>query len=271
MDVRDVQLFKLEILKDVIKVCEKHNLTYYLYGGTLLGCIRHNGFIPWDDDIDIALKWNDYKKLLKILKTECSKKYFVQNSFTDKEYPCLWTQIRVNGTTSMPVELKELNMHWGICIDIFPLISLSNDDNEFKKQRKAFAYARALLAKDFIEAKKESAVGGQKFINLIPNNIRHFIVNYIFKKYAKESKDDIYISDLYSNDLVKKYKYSDFAEVSVHSFEDSKMAIPKNYDSILKECYGDYMKLPPIEERGGHELLLGETIIDFNKDYSYYK
>ena len=65
MDVRDVQLFKLEILKDVIKVCEKHNLTYYLYGGTLLGCIRHNGFIPWDDDIDIALKWNDYKKLLK--------------------------------------------------------------------------------------------------------------------------------------------------------------------------------------------------------------
>ena len=71
--------------------------------------------------------------------------------------------------------------------------------------------------------------------------------------------------------MVKKYKYSDFAEVSVHSFEDSEMTIPKNYDSILKECYGDYMKLPPIEERGGHELLLGETIIDFNKDYSYYK
>lgn len=105
---------------------------------------------------------------MKILKTECSKKYFVQNSFTDKEYPCLWTQIRVNGTTSMPVELKELNMHWGICIDIFPLISLSNDDNEFKKQRKAFAYARALLAKDFIEAKKESAVGGQKLSILFP-------------------------------------------------------------------------------------------------------
>ena len=271
MNVREVQLFKLEILKDIIEVCNKHSLTYYLYGGTLLGCIRHNGFIPWDDDIDIALKWNDYKKLLKILKSECGNKYFVQNSFTDKEYPCLWTQIRMNGTTSMPIELKELNMHWGICIDIFPLISLSNNDDEFEKQRKAFTYARALLAKDFMKAKKENAVGGQKVINHIPNSARHLIVKYIFHKYAKEPKKDMYICGLDSNDLTRRYKYSDFSKVEFHLYEGYKMLIPSNYDSILTNTYGDYMKLPPIDERGGHELLLGETIIDFNKDYTCYK
>ncbi|MGN9154866.1 LicD family protein [Bariatricus sp. HCP3S3_E12] len=271
MELRELQLYKLEILKDIINICDKNDIDYFLYGGTLLGCIRHSGFIPWDDDVDIALRWNDYQKLLKILSTECNPKYFVQNIWTDKCYPCLWTQIRVNGTTSMPIKLKNLDMHWGVCIDVFPLISLSNNEKEYRKQSRAFTYARALIAKDFMKVKQERAVGGQRIINLIPNRLRHFVVDYIFTKYAKESQRDTYICGLDSTDLMKRYKYTDFSKTEKHIFEGCEMSVPKEYDAVLTKSYGDYMTLPPVEERGGHELILGDTIIDLNKNYTEYK
>ena len=136
MELRELQLYKLEILKDITNICDRHRLKYFLYGGTLLGCVRHNGYIPWDDDVDIALLWDDYIRLLKVLKKDSPKKYFVQNLWTEKNFPCLWTQIRVNGTTSMPIELKGLKIHWGICIDVFPLISVSDNDKTYNRQKK---------------------------------------------------------------------------------------------------------------------------------------
>ena len=269
MDIRTLQLYKLEILKDVIKICEENNIKYFLYAGTLLGCIGHEGYIPWDDDVDIALTWNEYKKLLCILKDK--EEYFIQNIWTEKNYPCLWTQVRVKGTTSMPKELKGLKMHWGICIDIFPLISVSNDDTLFEKQKKAFTYARALIAKEFMKAKGEKAIGGQKIINLLPNKVRHLIVNRIFEKYAWESSKDVFVSELATNDLCRQYKYSDICDLEKKSYEGCMMYVPTKYHEILSKQYGDYMTPPPIEKRGGHELTLGETIIDAHVNYKEYQ
>lgn len=122
MTVREIQLFKLGILEDIAAICDKHNIKYILHYGTLLGAIRHNGFIPWDEDIDIAMPWNDYKQFAEVLTKEYSDKYFAQNNWTEPKFPLLWTQIRVNGTTCMPAAYCDHDIHWGMCIDVFAAI-----------------------------------------------------------------------------------------------------------------------------------------------------
>jgi len=270
MELRDLQLYKLGILKDITDICDRHGLKYFLYGGTLLGCIRHNGYIPWDDDVDIALLWNDYIRLLEVLKTDCPKKYFVQNLWTERNYPCLWTQIRVNGTTSMPVDLKDLKIHWGICIDVFALISVSDNDKLYNKQKKNITYILGLLGKEHMKAKGEKAIGAQNIINLMPSFVRHKIVKFLLKHTAYESSSDKYVCGLSTMSFGRRYLYSDFVEVINHVFEGYQMKIPKEYDRVLTEVYGDYMTPPPPEERGGHELSIGDTIIDANRSYLEY-
>lgn len=271
MELRELQLYKLEILKEITEICEGHGLKYVLSSGTLLGAIRHNGYIPWDDDVDISLMWNDYLELLNVLREDCPDRFFVQNLWTDKNYPCLWTQLRVNGTTSMPKKLAALDMHWGICIDIFPMFSVSDDDEKFEKQKKAFRLARALLAKELMCAKGESPTGAQRLLNMLPNGLRHGMVKGILKKYAYQSSADEYMCDSYNAVIRRKYRYADMADVEKHSFEGYMMNVPRGYDAILTGIYGDYMTPPPPEKRGGHELNLGDTIIDVNKDYREYR
>lgn len=133
--LREIQLFELQMLKDVVKVCDDNNITYILSSGTLLGAVRHGGFIPWDDDIDIYMPLSDYKKFLKIAQRELGEKYFVQNYKTDKNYSEMWTQIRANGTTSMPVKAYKFDIHYGMCMDIFPAVGVSDAPKEIKTKK----------------------------------------------------------------------------------------------------------------------------------------
>ena len=93
--LRQLQLLELEILLEVDRVCKKHNITYYLGEGSLLGAIRHNGFIPWDDDIDILMKREDYEKFLQIAPVELGKDYFLQNSFSEKNFWVFFSKVRL--------------------------------------------------------------------------------------------------------------------------------------------------------------------------------
>lgn len=272
MDNREVQLFKLHVLSDVVSFCEKNGIRYFLYAGTLLGAIRHKGFIPWDDDIDLAMLWDDYKKFLQLATKGLGEPYFVQNYITDKEYFCLWTQLRVNNTTSMPARDKAVNIHYGICLDIFPLISMENDEKEYSRQIKAFKLAHSLLATDYMKAKKEKARGIQRIINMTPRKIRHRIVSDIFKKYARIDETKEWLGGIDSAVLKRKYKYKDFSATKKYNFEGMDFDGPINGESVLVCNYGDnWMSPPPIEERKGHELVLGELINDIDHDYSYYR
>ena len=271
MNIREIQLYKLSLMKRISKICESKGLPYHLYGGTLLGAVRHQGFIPWDDDIDIALLWDDYKNLLDILQEELEDQYFVQNLWTEKNFPCLWTQLRVNNTTSMPIDSKKLDIHWGICIDIFPLISMSDDEIKYKKQLRAFQLAKSFLATDLMRAKGEKAHGLQKIINVLPNRIRHKIVDRIIEKHAYVDGSQTWLGGLDSAELKRKYKYEDFKETRKYTFEDEQFDGPINGESVLVCNYGpDYMTPPPPEKRGGHDLELGEIINDLEHDYKEY-
>ncbi len=270
MTLREIQLFKLGVMEDIASICDQHGIKYILHYGTLLGAIRHEGFIPWDDDVDMAVPWNDYHRLMDVLKKEHSQKYYVQNIWTDRKFPLLWTQIRVNGTTSMPAEYSAYDIHWGMCIDIFALVAAETDERKWQKRKKAIATVKSLLAKEYMELTNQKVRGRrQRLINMIPNRIRRLTVDAILKKNARDPKENGFVSPL--QNPRKVYAYSDILDTENHVFEGKMFSIPKGYDPVLKIEYRDYMALPPEEKRGGHEQSLGRIINDINKDYREYK
>src|SRR5699024_2273587 len=137
LHLNDKQLRKLQkeqmiLLKEFDRICRKHNIAYYLHAGTLLGAVRHGGFIPWDDDIDLSMFRNDYNKLKSIMEKEIDmKKFFFQNQETDQHYNWVFERLRLNNTVYKRVGQEHLKCHNGIFIDIFPLDNIS--ENKFKQ------------------------------------------------------------------------------------------------------------------------------------------
>ena len=268
---RDIQLKGLEILKEVVHICEKHNLAYHLNYGTLLGAIRHNGFIPWDNDIDITMPIEDYRKFIRIARVELPSSLFLQTYFSDPGYNEMWAKVRANNTTSLPVSWKKLNIHWGIGIDIFPLIGTYQNPLLRKLQIKLHGLCRTLIAKDFVLVTNPIELSDFKLrmLYFLPRWLRiamcRLIEVFVFKGTHKSSH--ISIVDCNINQL---FDSSSFSPTRPHIFEDQDFKIPNDYHYILTKLYGDYMVPPPESERNGHEGTLGKIIYDCNENYTSY-
>lgn len=267
---REVQLCQLEILKAVAKVCDENDIDYTLTGGSLIGAIRHKGFIPWDDDIDISMTTENYKKFCKIGQKCLGDRFFVQNWKTEKEFSELWTQVRMNNTTSMPIKFKDWNINFGIHIDIFPIIGLYDDAKGRKRQNDYFKICKSMIAKDYMSATNEKPQVKQKIINIIPRSIRRSICNHYEKKLMispkiTEKSTEVWLdlNNVYSSKIYRDYVMVDF--------EDSMFKAIKSYDEYLTKTYGDYMTPPPESERRGHMGEVLETIKDTKKGYKHYR
>ena len=266
-ELRKLQLYQLTILKDIKKVCEKHHITYYLQDGTLLGAVRHKGFIPWDDDVDISMPYDDYLRFLEIAQNELGTKYFVQNCETDENFYGAFTKIRMNNTTMMPVNHTKYHIHHGIWVDIFPIINI-NSGTEAKIKSKILQFSNYLLMEDYIHANVEEfsdklGVAGMAFINMlykVPIKTRRKLHKYLLKQITKCKKGDSWtviwtaISILYPPTILEK------GTVQLE-FEGEFFSAPSGWHECLTVTYGDYMKLPPVEQRKGH----GSLIIDFER------
>lgn len=250
---------ELEILLEIVKICEKHNLTYFLIGGTLLGAARHKGFIPWDDDLDIAMPREDYNRFISICNQELSKDYFLHNHITDPKYWLSFTKIRKNNTVFDEKEISKIESHKGIFIDIFPLDN-GNKQKSMFQDIQAFISKRisaVLLRKRGIASNNSSMKMKIALFILYPIKMQTLSkIQQKIMKWNKNSNSKYFInlssSYNYIKQTIPKEKY--FPPVKIE-FEGKLLNAPNDYDYVLSRIYGDYMKLPPIEERTTHEPL----------------
>lgn len=261
--LREVQF---EILDEIVRICNKHNLKYFLIGGTLLGAVRHQGFIPWDDDLDIGMLRKDYDEFIKIAKTELAPKYYLHDISTDKKYWQTFAKIRKNNTLFDEKMIENIDTHKGIFVDIFPFDNIKKPGRWLKikwsilKNLYSFClYYRGIYTKE--------QVNHYYFCKLFSvfgvHNILKFC-NFFMKTNSNENTEYI-ISYSGSYKLEKEtYKREWFYPTKKIKFENRLYNCPNNNHEILSQVYDDYMKLPPKNQRVTH--LPKQILFDLKED-----
>jgi len=259
LSLRDAQMIMVDILEEVHKLCEKRGLKYFLDAGTLIGAVRHKGFIPWDDDVDIGMLREDFNKFLEIAKRELPKHLFLQTFETDEYYdvypvPC---KIRYNDTMFLEEGAKEnYKMHNGVYIDIFPYDSLPKHNLIYKIQRALSfnilkSYKRLRDIPEKLSFKNKITFSFYKLVvKMFPNRRRLKFFDFLVKWNDPKSEYMGYGVDTYWSEYV--YKKSDYFDLVKLEFEGKFFYAPKNYHSVLTQLYGDYMIMPKEEDRVWH-------------------
>ncbi len=251
--LRKLQLVETEILEMVAKFCEKHNIKYTLAFGTLLGAVRHGGFIPWDDDIDICMERNEYNRFLELWEKENIKGYYLQGTNKPDYSGISHSKIRKDGTILASFEEMKEDCHHGIWVDIFPLEKIPLD----KKKRKKFLFKAKLhmvYTRGFPYTKGSAFLRLVSKILLIPSRKRQLKIRNKLEKQIVDGYKDMtsgyeYIS-LASTEELKLFYPADVIEnLSTITFEGKTFSTVKDYKTMLSIQYGDYMRLPPKEEQ----------------------
>ncbi len=268
--LRELQLVEQEMLIDFKNLCQKHGLRYYLDYGNLLGAVRHGGFIPWDDDVDVTMPYSDYQRFLEIAQKEFGEKYFLQTSNTDINYYRSYARIRKNNTTFLDTHNLKWDVHHGVWIDVFPLVEI-NPGLEFKIKRFLMQLSNYVLMDNFFQIhidEFEEKLGkfGAKLVTLfhkIPRSIRvkfKYLLQYPI--YSAKNKKGLSIAWMAISSYYPKDIYANSCKLI---YEGEEFDVPALYKKKLEIDYGDYMTLPPEDKRTGHGL---NVIIDLENNYT---
>lgn len=270
ISLKEMQQYLLEDLKEIDRVCKELDCTYFLAYGTLLGAVRHDGFIPWDDDVDIWMFRKDFEKFVSEAPKVLKSNYFIQNAITDKHYDLAHIPCKLRNDNTTLIEQWNKNYHQGGFIDIFPLDYVGDNPELFFKLKKKCAFIESLKMrisfKQLSGIKRYIRIFLQIIFKLVPMRT---IYKYVHKKIElARDNDKSANSDVTTgfDDIDKPiYKKEYFFPPKKHIYEGCEFTIPNNPDLILKEKYGDYMKLPDESQRIPHGLFYGD------KNYKEYK
>ena len=262
LSMNETQQIALESLHTVAEICEKLDLRYFLVYGTLIGAVRHKGFIPWDDDVDIMMPRPDHDKLMEYFDGHIAEYPHLEvfNRKTCPEYPYMITRISDDRTEIRMENEKPFGM--GVFIDIYPYDGLGNDKKEAVRfgmkgdrlsslcyqasrdhfaiettkslWRKAVKYPVYLFCKALGKERFQDAL--EKLAGVKPYDTSRFVGCVIWLSWG--------VKDMYLRKWFENYVYQ--------PFEQYQFRIPAEYDKVLRHTYGDYMQLPPVEERTGH-------------------
>jgi len=256
IDLRKLQFLQLEALKEIHRICEKYGTNYCMIGGTLMGAVKHKGFIPWDDDIDIAMLRTDYDRFLSCYPAEQSEKYFLQNYWTDIDFHPPLTRLCIKGTYVDDQLTKHLSFNKRAYIEIFPIDNIPDDDKLQNKQRNKLRMIDTLMRfKACLIYQK-----GPFLTKLIAKKIFKVMLLPISLKFLQRRREKVmkeYSKQTTSRvcSTVSKYMYRQVMKRSVYEkrvlleFEGGWYSAPQQWDAYLKQIYGDYMTLPTEEMR----------------------
>lgn len=279
--MNDIQKKELEILNAFTKVCEEHGLRYFADGGTAIGAVRHKGFIPWDDDIDVLMPREDYDKLAS-LKEPFGKnsKYFIQTYKTDPCYPLHFMKIRDSSTTFIENVYTAIRMNHGVWIDIFPLDNYKRKDKPIPESswRPSFILSWATMFYSFFfcfrrkfHKKTFFRDLGLNFIALLFfwTGIFHYPY-HLFEAFMKrhKNKDTKYLTSYCTNYPSHNIFLKEWFKKPIKvPFEDSYVYIANGNHEYLTYLFGDYMTPPPVDKQIGHHYNKG---LDLTKPYTEY-
>ncbi len=249
--LHDVEII---ILKEIDRICKEHNIRYYVGEGTLLGTIRHKGFIPWDDDVDLLMPRDDYEKFLEIAPNVISKDFEVQHSRYIKNYWSPFIKVRyLDNRVLKQKHIAHLTTHNGPLIDIFPLDNVPKKDSlKQKLQALTIKFYRGMLSYK-LKTRYPKKLKGYivKFCSYFISVPRiHKTLDKTFIKY--NNKENPYIVNLGSYYSYKKQTVpkSWYGKPRIATFETLEVPIPKEAEKLLTSIYGDdYMELPKKEKR----------------------
>ena len=258
--LKHLHSLELKILKEFIKICEENDLTYYMYAGSLLGTIRHQGFIPWDDDLDVVMFRDDFEKFKEIFIANPHDKIKLLSCETEEDYFHLLSKLTLKDTLFEEKWVSQVNFHIGVNIDVFVLDDLS--DNNFKRNyqlKKSFLYNKLLIMSkikldDLPFLSKLITHTGYYILNLLgikPKWLNKRCLNFL-KKYKNPNCEFVFDISATAEEYPQIFNKKEFKKVKKAKFEDIEVNVPSNYDEILKSLYGDYMKLPPEDDRYNH-------------------
>lgn len=272
-----LQKVELELLKCVIDICDKRNLTYYLVCGSALGAVKYGGFIPWDDDIDIALPRQDYLRFLNYAVNELPQWAFVQNYKTDPKFPLFGTKIRDSRTTYIENPYRSIPMNHGVFIDLFPLDGVPENEIErilFEKKKRKY-HRRTVLNVTYPRLRNGNWKG-------IRTNVI-WLVNRCFGLYARTDKAILELNNLFeqypcetssiwvnygnSQSKVEEAPREQYGNGAWAEFEGLKVRIPEKYDEYLTQKYGDWRADLPEDQKKSHHYY---AVCDLSRPYTDY-
>lgn len=275
--LKKLQKIELGILKDFDALCTKYDLNYFVCGGSLIGTVRHEGFIPWDDDIDVGMPRKDYEKFLKIArKPEYSAKYSILNAETQPDYPLMTTRWCKRGTVFQEESMKNVDAEFGIFLDMFCFDNIPDQTLLMKIQAwRAWFWGklRILYSVDepvlyFGGIKAKIVVAVCKFANKVlralpisPSGIYRHAKRISAAYWKHQTKRVNFLHD--PKPYLSTIDRDQLLPTKRMRFEDMMVCVPANPNAYLTQRFGpDYMTLPPEDKRHNHppyHLDLGET------------
>lgn len=262
-NLRKLQLTEQKILDIFVDICTKNNLRYYLLGGTLLGAIRHDGFIPWDDDVDVCMPRKDYDIFLELADKELSEPYYLACSEHNPEYRYCFARIADSEVKikNCSANIPRIEDAW---IDIIPMDGMPEGGLSLAIHKFKLKYWRAAnqLAQydELVDQKRKrgkletlavKVAGWKIFRNIFkyPKCIRR--IQKELKKYKYDDYKTV-INFMAAYGFTETFQQEWFGEGCMYGFEGKEYVGPVDYDAVLKQIYGDYMELPPEDQRNKH-------------------
>ncbi|MBP3853223.1 MAG: LicD family protein [Erysipelotrichaceae bacterium] len=253
---------QLEIFDEFVRLCEKHSLHYVMMGGSCLGAVRHRGFIPWDDDIDVGLYRDDYNRLIEICKKELHPDFFFQHFETEPNTGFIFGKLRKNHTLMTEEYSSHIRMHQGIWIDIFPFDYVADDPADFQSEyHKVLFYRNLLIVKQgYGMSNKYSWVDKIKYLCVKPVTAlisKQFLFKKLLSLMTAHNGQPTQTLFPYGCAWAEKERISkkEFFDTIQVDFENRKVNIFRDYDAYLTRMYGDYMKVPEdIDQASGHTV-----------------
>ena len=243
--LRQAQLIMLDMLIEFDSICKKHKLKYWLDSGTLLGAVRHQGFIPWDDDIDLSMPVEDYNQFLKIAESELSSNIFFQTSQTDAGFKFDYIKLRSNNASIVEFHEKDcrVNYHQGVFVDIFPMLAIENTDVNKEFYDNSLKQIRAVSATSLhTQDGKDDPVKRASLIASLKQKHQGWDIAQSKVIYGGEMPD-----------VAAWFDIEDVFPLTTQPFEGTTFPVPNNPSHYLDAIYSfDYRQLPPEDKRKIH-------------------